>query len=163
MKDSCKFGLMTMALWIVFVITLVSGYAFYNNYSFFEYFVDEETNGVVSGLFSTAWAIAWFFIGSHGRNKYITMCKYYSQNNPQVDPSEVQRTIKTYYFTKLAKILTVVFSTAVPWWWIVKMIQTGGTYPSVKDYIVTFVLVILSTSCYWYYKRNKNIIESYQG
>lgn len=151
---------MTMTLWIVFVITLVSGYAIYNKCSFFEYFVDEETNGVVSGLFFTAWAIVWFSIGSHGRNKYITMCKYYSQTNPLIDQSEVRRTIRVYYFTKLAKILTAVFSTAVPWWWVVKMILTGRSSPTIKDYIVTFVLVILSTLCYWFYTRNKKILKS---
>lgn len=157
MKDSNKYGFVVMAIWIVFVIILISGYAAYNHSTFSEYFIDKETNGIISTCFFAAWASIWFAIGSHCRKRYTTMCEKYLMDNPDVEQSTVRHIIKVYYSAKTAKLLTVVLVAAVPGWWIVKLILNTASRPVVKDYVITFTLIILSIACYWYYRKNRNL------
>lgn len=153
MKAYNKYGLGVMAIWILFVIIIVSSYAAYNNCSFLEYFIDEETSGIISTIFFVAWALIWFAIGSHGRKEYEAMLMSYSVNYPDIRQEDIRNIVKTHYFAKLAKLLTISFGTAVPGWWIVKCIQHSESQPTTKDYIVSFVLIILTFVSYLYHKK----------
>lgn len=71
MKDNRKYGLLVMSAWLVFAVSLISGYAAYHDVPVLEYFLDEETGGFISVCLFTAWALIWYFVGSHARKEYV--------------------------------------------------------------------------------------------
>lgn len=54
------------------------------------------------------------------------------------------------YLVRTAKTLTVVFSTAVPWW----LVLNAGDRLGIKDYVVMAVSAVLALVCYWYYRKH---------
>lgn len=61
MKDNRKYGLLVVFAWLVFAVSLISGYAVCHDVPVLEYFLDEETGGFISACFFTAWALTWYF------------------------------------------------------------------------------------------------------
>lgn len=155
MRDNRKYGLLVMSAWLIFAVSLISGYAAYHDVPVLEYFLDEETGGFISACFFTAWALIWYFIGSHARKGYVARLKVYRDKYPSVDENELNRLFRVSYFARAAKTLTVVFSTAVPWW----LVLNAGDGLDVKDYVVVAVSAVLALVCYWYYRAHNEDIS----
>ncbi|MGI6794718.1 hypothetical protein ACMYZ5_10495 [Bacteroides sp. KG68] len=146
-KDFIKYGFWTMVLWNLFVVLLAIIGASINNRSYASFF-DDGMNGIGMSLFLVAWSLIWFGIGYCFRKDFILKKKYYKEQAKSLDDKEFDKEFKSYYVAKYAKMLTIVFASAIPWY-VIGYVREPLV---LKDFIVIFPLMLLSAGCYWLFK-----------
>ena len=69
MNRHIKNGMLSMGVWILFLVVLFGSYMTFTDSPFSD-LLDEETGGFISGAFFLAWALIWFAIGKHYSREY---------------------------------------------------------------------------------------------
>ena len=69
MNRHIKNGMLSMGVWILFLVVLFGSYMTFTDSPFSD-LLDEETGGFISGAFFLAWALIWFAIGKHYSRDY---------------------------------------------------------------------------------------------
>lgn len=146
-----KIGLVFAIVWMLFVVVLFASYLYIKDYPV-DYFIDEETSGFISLGFFCLWAAIWFFIGRHLSKDFAAKKFVYKQQYPLLTEEVINKAFKEWYFSKLARTLSIVMFCAVPFY-IAANVQGDLT---TKNYIYIGSLMILSTVLYWYSKRHSS-------
>lgn len=100
-------------------------------------------------IFLIAWAFIWFGIGSHARKDYLIKKQLYKNMFPNIDNRAFYKAFTTHYFSKHAKTLSIVFTSAIPWY-VIGYVREPF---KVIDFVVIAPLMFLSIICFWFYKK----------
>ncbi len=153
MNKHFKRGLISMSLWILFVIVVWGSYLYITKRPF-SYFIDEETGGFISATFFLSWALIWFGIGQHYSKDYDIKRNIFEQKNQGIDTKDLNLMFRKTYFANFAKTLSSLFFISVPFY----LAANVRDLPSLKDCIIICLLMLLSITSYLYYKKNKEEI-----
>ena len=142
MDRHIKNGMLSMGVWILFLVVLFGSYMIFTDSPFSD-LLDEETGGFISGAFFLAWALIWFAIGKHYSRDY--------ELKKQAFVEKYTRTMfKKAYFSDIARMLSRVFFIAVPFYVAANVKDTV----TLKNCIYIGILMIASIALYGYYKKN---------
>lgn len=150
MDKHLRIGMISMSIWILFLILLFSFYLYITKTPF-SYLLDEETGGFISGGFFLVWALIWFCIGKHYSQDYDTKKKIFIKKYQEIDIKYLNAIFKKAYFADIARILSNVSFVAIPFYTAVNIKDT----PHLKDYIFVGIFMIFSITTYIYYKKNR--------
>lgn len=138
--------------WNVFVVLLAVVSATVNNRSYASFF-DDGAHGIVISLFLVAWSLIAFGIGRHFRKDFLLKREFYREQAPELDEAIFDKAFKAHYTAKNAKMLAILFATAIPWYAIGYVRESLKT----KDLIVILLLTILSSGFLGlYYVKSKS-------
>ena len=149
MDKHIKNGMISMCIWIIFLVILFGSYLYLTDAPF-TYFIDKETGGFISGSFFLAWALIWFGIGRHYSIDYESKKRVFLQKFQDVDENIVLNAFRKAYFSNIARMLSMVFFVAVPFYVAANVRDTV----TLKNCISIGILMILSIITYLFYKKN---------
>ena len=109
--------------------------------------------GIAMAMLFIAWALIWFGIGSHARKDYLFKQQSYKDMFPDIDNQVLHKAFTSYYFSRHAKMLSIVFASAIPWY-VIGYVRESFT---ITDFAVIAPLLFLSIICFWFYKSHKLI------
>ena len=142
-------GIISMSIWIIFLIILFGSYLYLTDNPF-SIFIDKETGGFISASFFLAWALIWFAIGRHYSIDYELKKQVFLQKYQEIDPKFVCKAFKKAYFSNIARMLSTVFFVSVPFY-VAANVRGSVT---LKNCIFIGILMVLSIILYLYYKKN---------
>lgn len=149
MDRHIKNGMLSMGVWILFLVVLFGSYMTFTD-SPFSNLLDEETGGFISGAFFLAWALIWFAIGKHYSRDYELKEQACIKKYEAIDGNIVRSMFKKAYFSDIARMLSRVFFIAVPFYVAANVKDTV----TLKNCIYIGILMIISIALYGYYKKN---------
>ena len=150
MDRHSKFGLKTMCLWILFLTVLYGSYTVVTN-SPLSGLLDKETGGFISLVFFMAWALVWFAIGWHFSRDYAMKKTVWKRAYPDINEAEIDKIFRGYYFSRMTKMLSIVFFFAVPAY---LAANVRGTV-TLRNGIYIGTLMVVSIICGLYYKKHR--------
>jgi len=150
MKSHIKYGLITTCCWNVLLLFALIIRADIKEVSI-SYFFDDGMGGIAMTMLFIAWALIWFGIGSHSRKDYLIKQQSYKDMFPNIDNQVLHKAFTSYYFSRHAKMLSIVFASAIPWYVIGYVRESFN----ITDFAVIAPLMFLSIICFWFYKRYK--------
>lgn len=150
MKSHIKYGLITTCCWNILLLFALIIRADVKEVPI-SYFFDDGTEGIAMTIFLIAWAFIWFGIGSHARKDYLIKKQSYKNMFSNIDNRVFHKAFTTHYFSKHAKMLSIVFGTAIPWY-VIGYVREPF---KVTDFVVIISLMFLSIICFWFYKHYK--------
>lgn len=148
MKSHIKYGLITTCCWNILLLFTLIIRADVKEVPI-SYFFDDGTEGIAMTIFLIAWAFIWFGIGSHARKDYLIKKQLYKNMFPNIDNRAFYKAFTTHYFSKHAKTLSIVFTSAIPWY-VIGYVREPF---KVTDFVVIAPLMFLSIICFWFYKK----------
>ena len=152
MDKHVKNGIISMSIWILFIIILWGAYLYITEKNV-SYFLDEETGGFITAAFFIGWALIWFAIGRHCSRDYETKKQLYINKKNGIGIEQLEKTFKKIYFSDMARMLYKVFIGFVPCYVVANVRDT----PTIKDYVFIGAFMVISMVSYVYYKKNRNI------
>ena len=158
MDRHSKFGLKTMCVWIIFLTVLYGSYAVVTN-SPLSGLLDKETGGFISLAFFVAWALVWFAIGRYFSRDYAQKKETWKQDYPAIGEAEIDKAFRAEYFSRLAKMLSIVFFFAVLAYVAANVRETI----TLRSGIYIGTLMVLSIICGIYYKKHRRDCQSSAG
>ena len=114
MKDYFKYGIATAIIWNILIVLMAIIAASIRQVEY-SYFFDDGIGGIGICLFLIAWSLIWFYIGYHSRRKFIQKKLFYKEMAPSIDDKLFNQEYTAYYFSKQAKLLSILLVTAIPW------------------------------------------------
>lgn len=150
MKSHIKYGLITTCCWNILLLFALIIRADVKGVSI-SYFFDDGTDGIAMTMFLIAWAFIWFGIGSHARKDYLIKKQSYKNMFPNIDDRTLHKAFTTHYFSIHAKMLSIVFTTAIPWY-VIGYVREPF---KITDFVILATLMLLSIICFWFYKHYK--------
>ena len=142
-NDSNKYGLAAVVGWNILLVVLVLIMSTVKGISF-SYIFDDGTGGVGMSIFLLIWSLIWYGIGYKLRKDFITTRSMYREQVPLLELKQFNKTYRGYYIGKQAKLLSIVFATAIPWY----MIGYVDFPMTTKDVIIVAILAVISASCF---------------
>ncbi|RRD88608.1 hypothetical protein EII33_11915 [Bacteroides heparinolyticus] len=136
-----------MIVWNLFIVLLAIIGASINNRSYASFF-DDGMNGIGISLFLVAWSLIWFGIGYYFRKDFILKKNYYKEQAKSLGDNDFEKEFKSYYVAKYAKMFTIVFASAIPWY----VIGYVRESLALRDFMIILPLMFLSAGCYWLFK-----------
>ncbi|MBB3896257.1 hypothetical protein [Bacteroides pyogenes] len=109
---------------------------------------DDGTNGISTSVFLVIWSLIWYGIGYSSRKKYKIEKKYYREKASNLNDEQFNRFFKDYYISKNAKMLFIVFLTAIPWY----ILGYVSGHLTTKDWCVIAILIFLTLLAFGLYK-----------
>jgi len=155
MDRHSKFGLKTMCVWIIFLTVVYGSYAVVTN-SPLSGLLDKETGGFISLAFFLAWALVWFAIGRHFSRDYAMKKAAWKRDYPAIGEAEIDKAFRIYYFSRMAKMLSIVFFFAV----LAYMAANVRGTVTLRNGIYIGTLMILSVICGLCYKMHRRDCQS---
>lgn len=149
MDRHIKNGMLSMGVWILFLVVLFGSYMIFTDSPFSD-LLDEETGGFISGAFFLAWALIWFAIGKHYSSDYELKKQAFIKKFEAIDGNIVRSMFKKAYFSDIARMLSRVFFIAVPFYVAANVKDTV----TLRNCIYIGILMIASIALYGYYKKN---------
>ena len=149
MDKHIKNGIISMCLWIIFLVVLFGSYLYLTDAPL-SYFIDKETGGFISASFFLAWALIWFGIGRHYSIDYESKKRVFMQKFQDIDENIVVHVFRKAYFSNIARMLSIVFFISIPFYVAANVRDTV----SLKNGISIGILMILSIISYIFYKKN---------
>ena len=149
MDRHIKNGMLSMGVWILFLVVLFGSFMTFTD-SPFSNLLDEETGGFISGAFFIAWALIWFAIGKHYSRDYELKEQVFIKKYEAIDGNIVRSMFKKAYFSDIARMLSRVFFIAVPFYVAANVKDTV----TLRNCIYIGILMIISIALYGYYKMN---------
>lgn len=149
MDRHIKNGMLSMGVWILFLVVLFGSYMIFTDSPFSD-LLDEETGGFISGAFFLAWALIWFAIGKHYSRDYELKKQAFIKKYEAIDWNIVRSIFKKAYFSDIALMLSRVFFIAVPLYVAANVKDTV----TLRNCIYIGILMIISIALYGYYKKN---------
>ncbi|MDO4164565.1 MAG: hypothetical protein Q4D56_09295 [Bacteroides sp.] len=148
MKSHIKYGIATFVGWNIALLLGLIIRSRMKGVSI-SYFFDDGTGGVAISIFLVAWSLIWFGIGCHARKSFLAKKNMYAEMFPTLDKKSLEEAFRRHYFSKQAKMFTIVFATAIPWY-VIGYVEKPLAY---KDFIVIGPLMALSILCFFLYKK----------
>lgn len=149
MDRHIKNGMVSMGVWIIFLVVLFGSYLTITDTPF-SCLLDEETGGFISAAFFIAWALIWFGIGRHYSLDYELKEQAFIKKYEGIDETIRLTMFKKAYFSNIAHMLSRVFFIAVPFYVAANVKDTV----TLKNCIYIAILMIDSIALYGYYKKN---------
>ena len=149
MDRHIKNGMLSMGVWILFLVVLFGSYMIFTDSPFSD-LLDEETGGFISGAFFLAWALIWFAIGKHYSRDYEFKKQAFIKKYEAIDGNIVRSMFNKAYFSDIARMLSRVFFIAVPFYVAANVKDTV----TLRNCINIGILMIISIALYGYYKKN---------
>lgn len=104
MNKNTKMGALFVGIWNLFLLILFGTYLIATKRPF-EYFIDEETNGMISLAFLILWSAIWFAIGRHISKDIEAKKHFFKEQYPLIGNEEINKIIRNIYFLKLKAML----------------------------------------------------------
>ena len=118
----------------------------------FTYIFDDGMSGVGISLFLLLWSIIWYGIGYKSRKDFVLTRNIYREQVPLLEQAQFDKAYRNYYIAKQAKLLSIVFATAIPWY-IIGYVDFPMT---TKDIVIVAVLAVISASCFFISRKVSN-------
>ena len=150
-NDFNKYGMVTMIGWNILLVILILIVSTVKSVSF-SYFFDDGTGGVGMSIFLLIWSLIWYGIGYKSRKDFITTRSMYREQVPLLEQTQFNKAYRNYYIGKQAKLLSIVFVTAIPWY-IIGHVDFPMT---TKDIIIVAILAVISVSCFCFSRKALN-------
>ena len=150
-NDFNKYGLVTMIGWNILLVVLILIVSTIKGVSMF-YIFDDGTGGVGMSIFLLIWSLIWYGIGYKLRKDFITTRSMYREQVPLLELKQFNKAYRNYYIGKQAKLLSIVFATAIPWY----MIGYVDFPMTTKDIIIVAILAVISASCFYLSRKALN-------
>ena len=150
-KEFHKYGFMTMIGWNILLVILVFIGSMSKNVSP-NYIFDDGTGGIGMTIFLLLWSLIWYGIGYKSRKDYVLTRNMYREQVPSLEQNLFDNAFRSYYIAKQAKLLSIVFATAIPWY----MIGYVDFPMTTKDILIVTLLVVVSVSCFCVSKKALN-------
>ena len=116
-NDFNKYGLITMIGWNILLIVLILIVSTIKGFPF-TYIFDDGTGGIGMSIFLLIWSFIWYGIGYKSRKDYVLTRNMYREQVPSLEQNQFDNAFRSYYIAKQAKLLSLVFATAIPWYMI---------------------------------------------
>ena len=151
-NDFNKYGMVTMIGWnillgvLVLIVSSVKGISV-------SYIFDDGTGGAGMSIFLLIWSLIWYGIGYKSRKDFVTTRDMYREQVPLLEHEQFNKAYRDHYIGKQAKLLSIVFATAIPWY----MIGYVRLPVSHTDIIIMAILAIISVSCFYISKKKTSI------
>lgn len=158
MDRHIKNGMVSMGVWIIFLVVLFGSYLTITDTPF-SCLLDEETGGFISAAFFIAWALIWFGIGRHYSLDYELKEQAFIKKYEGIDETIRLTMFKKAYFSNIAHMLSRVFFIAVPFYVAANVKDTV----TLKNCIYIAILMIASIALYGYYKRTTRKTAHYSS
>lgn len=105
MDRHIKNGMVSMGVWIIFLVVLFGSYLTITDTPF-SCLLDEETGGFISATFFIAWALIWFGIGRHYSLDYELKEQAFIKKYEGIDETIRLTMFKKAYFSNIAHMLS---------------------------------------------------------
>ena len=149
-NDFNKYGLTTMIGWNILLIVLILIVSTIKGFPF-TYIFDDGTGGIGMTIFLLLWSLIWYGIGYKSRKDYVIARNMYREQVPLLEYEQFNKAYRDYYIGKQARLLSIVFVTAIPWY-VIGCVSLSITY---KDIIVIAIMAVISVLCFCI-SKNKN-------
>ena len=149
-KEFHKYGFMTMIGWNILLVILVFIGSVSKHISP-NYIFDDGTGGIGMTIFLLLWSLIWYGIGYKSRKDYVIARNMYREQVPLLEYEQFNKAYCDYYIGKQARLLSIVFATAIPWY-VIGYVSLPITY---KDIIVIAIMAVISVLCFCI-SKNKN-------
>ena len=146
-----KYGWITMIAWNLLLVILMLIVSTIRKVPF-TYIFDDGMSGVGISLFLLLWSIIWYGIGYKSRKDFVLTRNIYREQVPLLEQAQFDKAYRNYYIAKQAKLLSIVFATAVPWY-IIGYVNFPMT---TKDVIIVAILAFISASCFYLSRKALN-------
>lgn len=150
-KEFHKYGFMTMIGWNILLVIFVFIGSMSKHVSP-NYIFDDGTGGIGMTIFLLLWSLIWYGIGYKSRKDYVLTRNMYREQVPSLEQNLFDNAFRFYYIAKQAKLLSIVFATAIPWY----MIEYVDFPMTTKDILIVTILVVISVSCFCVSKKALN-------
>ena len=150
-KEFHKYGFITMIGWNILLVILVFISSMSKHVSP-NYIFDDGTGGIGMTVFLLLWSLIWYGIGYKSRKDYVIARNMYREQVPLLEYEQFNKAYRDYYIGKQAKLLSIVFATAVPWY----MIGYVDFPMTTKDVIIVAILAVISASCFYLSRKALN-------
>ena len=150
-NDLNRYGLATMIGWNILLVVLILIVSIVKGVSMF-YIFNDGTGGVGMSIFLLIWSLIWYGIGYKSRKDFITTRSMYREQVPLLELKQFNKAYRSYYIGKQAKLLSIVFVTAIPWY-IIGHVDFPMT---TKDIIIVAILAVISVSCFCFSRKALN-------
>lgn len=144
-KEFHKYGFMTMIGWNILLVILVFIGSVSKHISP-NYIFDDGTGGIGMTIFLLLWSLIWYGIGYKSRKDYVLTRNMYREQN------QFDNAFRSNYITKQAKLLSIVFATAIPWY----MIGYVDFPMTTKDIFIITILAIVSVFSFLVSRKSLN-------
>ena len=134
---------------LILIVSTIKGFPF--NYIF-----DDGTGGIGMTIFLLLWSLIWYGIGYKSRKDYVIARNMYREQVPLLEYEQFNKAYCDYYIGKQARLLSIVFATAIPWY-VIGYVSLPITY---KDIIVIAIMAVISVLCFCI-SKNKNRAWNY--
>ena len=151
-NDFNRYGLATMIGWNILLVILVMMVSTVKGISL-SYIFDDGTGGVGMSIFLLIWSLIWYGIGYKSRKDFVTTRNVYREQVPLLEHEQFNKAYRDHYIGKQAKLLSIVFATAIPWY----MIGYVRLPISHTDIIIIAILAIISVSCFCISKKKARL------
>ena len=150
-KEFHKYGFMTMIGWNILLVIFVFIGSMSKHVSP-NYIFDDGTGGIGMTIFLLLCSLIWYGIGYKSRKDYVLTRNMYREQVPSLEQNLFDNAFRSYYIAKQAKLLSIVFATAIPWY----MIGYVDFPMTTKDILIVTILVVISVSCFCVSKKALN-------
>lgn len=147
MKNYIRYGITTVCCWNIVLFLALIIRAKIKSVPI-SYFFDDGTNGIAITIFLVMWSLIWFGIGFYSRKDFLSKKQLYRNEFPKLEEHTFNKTFKSVYFSKHAKMLAIVFTTAIPWY----IIGYVRIPLELQDFVIIILLTFLSIFFFGYYK-----------
>lgn len=115
------------------------------------YIFNDGTGGIGISIFFFIWSFFWYVIGYKSRKDYVLRRKMFKENFSLLDDKKFNKVFRIHYVSGQAKILSIVFLTAIPWYIL------GYTNESIskENIIIVISMGTLSLICFLISKKIK--------
>ena len=115
------------------------------------YIFNDGTGGIGISIFFFIWSFFGYVIGYKSRKDYELRRKMFKENFSLLDDKKFNKVFRIHYVSEQAKILSIVFLTAIPWYIL------GYTNESIskENIIIVISMGTLSLICFLISKKLK--------
>lgn len=115
------------------------------------YIFNDGTGGIGISIFFFIWSFLGYVIGYKSRKDYVLRRKMFKENFSLLDDKKFNKVFRIHYVSGQAKILSIVFLTAIPWYIL------GYTNESIskENIIIVISMGTLSLICFLISKKLK--------
>ena len=151
-NDFNKYGLITMIGWNILLIVLILIVSTIKGFPF-NYILDDGTGGIGMTIFLLLWSLIWYGIGYKSRKDYVIARNMYREQVPLLEYEQFNKAYRDYYIGKQARLLSIVFATAIPWY-VIGYVRLPISH---TDIVIMAILAIISVSCFCISKKKARL------
>ena len=151
-NDFNKYGLITMIGWNILLIVLILIVSTIKGFPF-NYILDDGTGGIGMTIFLLLWSLIWYGIGYKSRKDYVLTRDMYREQVPLLVHNQFDKVFRSYCIAKQAKLLSIVFATAIPWY-AIGYVKLPISHSNI---IIMAILTTNSVSCFCISKKKTRL------